>query len=211
MTTSFQFAITSALVITGIIDKSSPVTVSGSTCARRWACHGERSFAVRRSVRRRWSRTRCSCLERPRQPRRLLVEARRVALQVPLPLDLEPGPRRCHHLILTAALTDTFRAAIAPFDTTGTPARHRPFIPPQNAKARVHDRRQPDAGRRSRWVRHPMPPGQATPGSYASARPTSTSSRRMTTSRGTPHVAPWSSAACNAGVNAITASKPSFS
>ena len=28
---------------------------------------------------------------------------------------------------------------------------------------------------------------------------------------GTPHVVPWASAACNAGVNAVTASKPSFS
>ena len=28
---------------------------------------------------------------------------------------------------------------------------------------------------------------------------------------GNPHVAPWSSAACNAGVNAVTGSKPSFS
>ena len=44
-----------------------------------------------------------------------------------------------------------------------------------------------------------------------STQSASTSDRRMTTSRGTPHFALWSSAACNAGVNAVTALKPSFS
>ena len=48
-------------------------------------------------------------------------------------------------------------------------------------------------------------------GSYASTPSASTSDRRITKSRLTPHVAPWSSAACNSRVNAVTVSKPSFS
>ena len=56
-----------------------------------------------------------------------------------------------------------------------------------------------------------MPAAVSHSGSYASTLSASTSDRRMTKSRLTPHVALWSNAACNSGVNAVTASKPSFS
>ena len=76
----------------------------------------------------------------------------------------------------------------------------------------THARRRPSPRtERQHRMTHHCPSEPAPIGSYASALSASTSDRRMTTSRGTPHVAPWSSAACNAGVNAVTASKPSFS
>ncbi len=68
-------------------------------------------------------------LERPRQPLSLPLEARRVALKVPLPLDLEPGAGGGgHRLILAPALIQAFRALRSSTDRPDN-ARNAPGCP----------------------------------------------------------------------------------
>ena len=137
-----------------------------------------------------------------REPTQRLHERRELG-QVPHQVDRERASRRRGR---TAHFRTPRRRNACRLERHSAP-RHSARCQP----SRFVVTRQDSGGRHERILPVRPPPSRAQIGSYASALSASTSDRRMTTSRGTPHVAPWSSAACNAGVNAVTASKPSFS
>ena len=93
MTISSQCSITSVFVIVGMAARSAPVTASTSTPARRFACHGDRAFAVRSNARQALIAKAVKPLQRPRETLGLDRKPVSERPQVPLTVRVELARR----------------------------------------------------------------------------------------------------------------------